>query len=40
MKNKPIFNLFPGMQKLLPNFHKIKIEKGMPNIKLVNSLQD
>ena len=38
MKNKPIFNLFPGMQKLLPNYHKIKIEKGMPNIKLVNSL--
>ena len=38
MKNKPIFNLFPGMQKMLPNFHKIKIEKGMPNIKLVNSI--
>ena len=29
MKNKEICNLFPGMQKLIPNFHKIKIEKGM-----------
>ena len=32
MKNKEIYNLFPGMQKLMPNFHKIKIEKGMFNI--------
>ena len=26
------------MQKLIPNFHKIKIEKGMFNTKLGNSL--
>ena len=38
MKNKEICNLFPGMQKLIPNFHKIKIEKGMPNIKFGNAL--
>lgn len=39
MKNKEIYNLFPGMQKLIsPNFHKIKIEKGMTNINLGNSL--
>ena len=42
MKNKEIYNLFPimQMQKLIPNFHKIKIEKGMTNIKLGNSLQN
>ena len=35
MKNKEIYNLLPGMQKLIiPNFHKIKIEKGMTNINL------
>ena len=38
MKNKNINNLFPDMQKLIPNFHKIKIEKGMFNTKLGNSL--
>ena len=38
MKNKEIYNIFPGMQKLIPNFHKIKIEKGMSNIGLGNSL--
>ena len=38
MKNKEIYNLFPTMQKLVPNFHKIKIEKGMTNINLGNSL--
>ena len=38
MKNKNINNLFPEMQKLIPNFHKIKIEKGMFNKKLGNSL--
>ena len=42
MKNKEIYNLFPmmHMQKLMPNFHKIKIEKGMPNIKLGNSFKN
>jgi hypothetical protein len=38
MKNKEFYNIFPGMQKLIPNFHKIKIEKGMSNIGLGNSL--
>ena len=39
MKNKEIYNLFPGMQKfIIPNFHKIKIEKGITNINLDNSL--
>ena len=38
MKNKNINNLFPEMQKFIPNFHKIKIEKGMFNTKLGNSL--
>jgi hypothetical protein len=38
MKNKNINNLFPDMQRLIPNFHKIKIEKGMFNPKLGNSL--
>ena len=38
LKNKEINNLFQGMQKFMPNFHKIKIEKGMTNIKLANSL--
>ena len=31
MKNKELFNLLSGMQKIMPNFHKIKIEKGMIN---------
>ena len=29
MKNKEIVNIISGVQKLIPNFHKIKIEKGM-----------
>ena len=29
MKNKELFNLLSGIQKVMPNFHKIKIEKGM-----------
>ena len=29
MKNKELFNLLSGIQKIIPNFHKIKIEKGM-----------
>ena len=38
IKNKEINNLFPSMQKLVPNYHKIKIEKGMNNINLGNTL--
>ena len=38
MKNKEIYNFFNGNQKFMPNFHKIKIEKGMSSIKLGNSL--
>ena len=38
MKNKEIYNLFPAMEKLVPNFHKIKIEKGMTNINIGNNL--
>ena len=38
MNNKDINNVFPSMQKLVPNFHKIKIEKGMANINLGNTL--
>ena len=38
LKNKEMYNLFSGVQKLMPNFHKIKIEKGMMNNnKLLNS---
>ena len=38
MKNKEVFNILSGVQKLIPNFHKIKIEKGMTsNNKLINS---
>ena len=33
MKNKDIYQFFPDIQKIIPNFHKIKIEKGMTNIK-------
>ena len=33
MKKKEIYQLFPEIQKIMPNFHKIKIEKGMTNIK-------
>ena len=33
MKNKEIYKVFLGIQKIMPNFHKIKIEKGMANIK-------
>ena len=31
MKNKELFILLSGIQKIIPNFHKIKIEKGMIN---------
>ena len=31
MKNKELCNLFSNIQKLVPNFHKIKIEKGIDN---------
>ena len=34
MKNKEIYRPFPDIQKIMPNFHKIKIEKGMNGIKL------
>ena len=34
MKNKEIYRPFPDIQKIMPNFHKIKIEKGMTSIKL------
>ena len=38
LKNKEMYSLFSGVQKLMPNFHKIKIEKGMMNNnKLLNS---
>lgn len=33
MKTKEINQFFPGIEKIIPNFHKIKIEKGMTNIK-------
>ena len=33
MKNKEIYKVFLVIQKIMPNFHKIKIEKGMANIK-------
>ena len=33
MKNKELCSIFPDIQKIIPNFHKIKIEKGMTNIK-------
>ena len=33
MKNKELYNIFNGLSKMMPNFHKIKIEKGMPHIK-------
>ena len=33
MKNKDMFMLFPDIQRIMPVFHKIKIEKGMTNIK-------
>ena len=29
MKNKDMFILFPDIQRIMPTFHKIKIEKGM-----------
>ena len=32
MKNKELYKIFPDLQKVIPNFHKIKIEKGMTNI--------
>ena len=32
MKNKELYKIFPDLQKIIPNFHKIKIEKGMTNI--------
>ena len=31
IKSKEAFKMFTGVQKLMPNFHKIKIEKGMIN---------
>ena len=31
MKNKELCNLFSNIQKLVPNFHKIKIENGIDN---------
>ena len=38
IKNKEAFKMFSGVQKLMPNFHKIKIEKGMiTNNNLLNS---
>lgn len=38
IKNKEAFKMFAGVQKLMPNFHKIKIEKGMiTNNNLLNS---
>ena len=33
MKNKEIYQVFPDLQRIMPTFHKIKIEKGMTNIK-------
>ena len=33
MKNKELYKIFPDILKIMPNFHKIKIEKGMTNIK-------
>ena len=33
MKNKEIHRVFPDLQRIIPTFHKIKIEKGMTNIK-------
>jgi hypothetical protein len=33
MKNKEIYRVFPNFQRIMPTFHKIKIEKGMTNIK-------
>ena len=32
MKNEELYKIFPDLQKIIPNFHKIKIEKGMTNI--------
>ena len=37
MKNEGLCNLFSDSQKLVPYFHKIKIEKGINNNKLMNS---
>jgi hypothetical protein len=33
MKNKEIYRVFQNFQRIIPTFHKIKIEKGMTNIK-------
>lgn len=33
MKNKELYRVFPDFQRIIPTFHKIKIEKGMTNIK-------
>ena len=33
MKNKELYRVFPDFQRIMPTFHKIKIEKGMTNIK-------
>ena len=41
MKNQNVFNIISDVQKLIPNFHKIKIEKGMiNNNKLINSFSN
>ena len=37
MKNKELCNLFSEVQKYVPNFHKIKIEKGIDNNELLKS---
>ena len=37
MKNKEISKLFSDVQKLVPNFHKIKIDKGINNHQFINS---
>ena len=37
MKNKELYNLFSEVQKYVPNFHKIKIEKGIDNNNLLKS---
>ena len=37
MKNKELCNLFSEVQKFVPNFHKIKIEKGIDNNNVLKS---
>ena len=38
LKDKEIYNIFPNLQNIMPNFHKIKIEKGADK-QLGNSLR-